>query len=445
MVKIFGVAENGYAARAGIREGDILISVNGNPIKDVLDYRFYLTERRVILLIERDGKRRKIKIKKDEYDDIGLEFETPLMDKKQSCANKCIFCFIDQNPKGMRESIYFKDDDSRLSFIHGNYVTLTNMSDCDVDRIIKMRISPINVSVHTTDPELRVAMMKNKRSGQVLSYIDRFVEAGLTVCAQVVLCRGVNDGDHLRRTLTDLSRLIPGVDSVAVVPAGLTAHREGLYPLSDFTAEEAGAIIDTVDDIAKDNLERHGRRYIYASDELYIKSARPLPEEDYYEGYPQIENGVGLLRSLSEEFAFCLEDLPELGSLDRRVTVATGVAAYPTVSDLCRRLCDGVKGLDVSVVKINNDFFGHSVTVSGLLTGRDILAQLRGLDLGQELLISASAIRRQERDFLCGMTAEELATSLGVPVRAASCEGADLVNALLGVGEDENLFKPGGN
>ena len=445
MVKIFGVEKNGLADKAGICSEDVLVSVNGNEINDVLDYRFYLTERKVRLELIRNEKHVTVKIKKDEYDDIGLEFETPLMDKKHSCKNKCIFCFIDQNPKGMRDSIYFKDDDSRLSFIHGNYITLTNMTDADVERIIKMRISPINVSVHTTDPELRVMMMKNKRSGEVLSYIDRFVEAGLTVSGQVVLCRGVNDGEALRKTLTDLSRLMPGVASVAVVPAGLTAHRDGLYPLCDFTPEEAGEVIDIIDSVALSNLEKHGMRGVYASDELFLKSGRPLPEESYYEGYPQIENGVGLLRSFSEEFGFALEDIIQVClEKPRRVTVATGMAACQTLTELCGLLSRSISGLDINVVGIKNDFFGHSVTVSGLLTGRDILAQLRGCDLGDELIISSSSLRREEKDFLCGMTASQLADALGVTVCAVPQGGGEFLGALIGDGSGEK-FNPGGS
>ena len=309
MVKIVSVEERSYAKKVGIRPLDNLISINGNEICDVLDYRFYLADKVVKLLLDRDGKEYSVKIKKGEYDDIGLEFETPLMDKKQSCRNGCIFCFIDQNPEGMREPIYFKDDDSRLSFIHGNYITLTNMYDKDIDRIIKMRISPVNVSVHTTNPELRVKMMKNKRSGEVLSYLDRFKEAGLSMCGQIVLCKGVNDGEELLRSLRDLSRYFPEMGSVSVVPAGLTKHRDGLYPLTDFTPEEAAAVIDMIDTVANKQLEKYGSRQFFAADEFYLKSGRPLPPAEYYEDYPQIENGVGMLRSFSDEFGMAIEEV----------------------------------------------------------------------------------------------------------------------------------------
>ena len=308
MVKITSVEQGSRAEKCGILAGDVLLSINKNSINDVLDYRFYLTERRVELLLQRNGEEYSALITKGEYDDIGLEFETPLMDKKHSCTNKCIFCFIDQNPEGLRESLYFKDDDSRLSFIHGNYVTLTNMSQADVDRIIKMRMSPINISVHTTNPELRVKMMKNKHSGEVLKYLNDFASAGLTMCGQIVLCRGVNDGEELMRSLTDLAALYPAMSSVAVVPAGLTKFREKLYPLTDFTAEEAGEIIDMINSVGEAHKDKHGTRLFYAADEFYLKAGREIPDAEYYEEYSQLENGVGMLRSCFDEFGMALDD-----------------------------------------------------------------------------------------------------------------------------------------
>ena len=436
MVKIKGIEPRSYAKKAGISAGDILHTVNGNEINDVLDYRFYLTERIVVLGLENNGGKYEVKIKKGEYDDIGLEFETALMDEKHSCRNGCIFCFIDQNPDGMRESIYFKDDDSRLSFIHGNYITLTNMTDKDVARIIKMRISPVNISVHTTNPELRVKMMKNKRSGEVLRYLDDFKNAGLSMCAQIVLCRGVNDGDELLRSLRDLSRYYPEMGSVAIVPAGLTKHREGLYPLSDFTEEEACAVIDMIDAIAAEQLEKHGTRQFFAADELYLKAKRPIPDTDYYEDYPQLENGVGMLRLFSDEFGMAVEDIDTmLGSArtPRRVTVATGVAAYPMVSDFADRLMRLCPGLDVRVVKIVNKYFGESITVSGLLTGKDIYEQLSGIELGDEVLIPSSCLRADDNDFLCGMTFDELAEKLGVRLRTIDNDGYAFAETILGI------------
>ena len=437
MVKIVNVENRSYAKKAGIKPGDTLISINGNEISDVLDYRFYLTERTVKLgLSDSDGKEYSVKIKKGEYDDIGLEFETPLMDKKQSCRNGCIFCFIDQNPEGMREPIYFKDDDSRLSFIHGNYITLTNMYDKDIDRIIKMRISPINISIHTTNPELRVKMMKNKRSGEVLSYLDRFKEAGLSMCGQIVLCKGVNDGDELLRSLRDLSAYYPEMGSVSVVPAGLTKHRDGLYPLTDFTPDEAAAVIDAVDSVASEQLIKHGSRQFFSADEFYLKSGRPLPPAEYYEDYPQIENGVGMLRSFAEEFGMAVEDAENMTSAfsgERTVTVATGVAAYDMLSHSADRLMSFCPGLKVNVVGIVNKFFGESITVSGLLTGKDIFEQLDGRDLGDELLVPDNALRAEDRDFLCGMTLTELSDRLGIKVTPVSADGYEFAEAVLGI------------
>ena len=436
MVKIISVEERSYAKKAGIRPLDNLISINGNEICDVLDYRFYLADKVIKLVLDRDGKEYTAKIKKGEYDDIGLEFETPLMDKKQSCRNGCIFCFIDQNPEGMREPIYFKDDDSRLSFIHGNYITLTNMFDKDIDRIIKMRISPVNISIHTTNPELRVKMMKNKRSGEVLSYLDRFKEAGLSMCGQIVLCKGVNDGEELLRSLRDLSRYYPEMGSVSVVPAGLTKHRDGLYPLTDFTPDEAAAVIDMIDTVAGEQLEKYGSRQFFAADEFYLKSGRALPDAEYYEDYPQIENGVGMLRSFSDEFGMAVEDVEDMISSfsgERAVTVVTGVAAYDMLSSAADRLMALCPGLKVNVVKIINKFFGESITVAGLLTGKDICDQLEGLDLGDELLVPAAALRADDQDFLCGMTLEELSHRLGVKATPVDSDGYGFAEAVFGI------------
>ena len=435
MVKITDVFASSKAKRAGVEAGDILISINGNEINDVLDYRFYLAERSVTLLISRGGDEFSVVIKKGEYDDIGLDFETPLMDEKQTCKNKCIFCFIDQNPEGMRAPIYFKDDDSRLSFIHGNYVTLTNMTERDVDRIIKMRMSPINISVHTTNPELRVKMMKNKHSGEVLSYLRRFADAGLKMCGQIVLCRGVNDGDELIRTMHDLASYYPAMSSVAIVPAGLTKFRDKLFPLTDFTPEEAGAVIDMVDDFAAKVKAAYGVRIFYCADELYLKAGREMPSEEYYEDYSQIENGVGMIRSLYDEACRAI-DMADEPLKERRVSIATGAAAYPTICSIADKLMAKFPNLKIKVYKIINKFFGESITVSGLLTGVDLYEALKGEELYDELLIPPNTLRAEDDDFLCGMTREELSTKLSVPVTAEGCDGYELVDALLGIKEE---------
>ena len=438
MVKITEVAPGSLAARHGILAGDYLADINNSPIRDVLDYRFYLAERSVTLRLLRNGESFAVSIRKREYDDIGLSFETPLMDEKQRCCNGCVFCFIDQNPKGMRESIYFKDDDSRLSFLHGNYITMTNMTDEDAARIVKMRFSPINVSIHTTNPELRVKMMKNKNAGKVLSYLRDFADAGLSVCGQIVLCKGLNDGEELLRSMRELSALYPSLSSVSIVPAGLTKHREGLYPLADFNAGEAGAVIDMVEGFAKEHLAKTGSRLFFLADELYLKAGRPLPDEAYYEGYPQIENGVGMLRALEEEFSFAVEDEKSILSLckkERSISIATGVAAYPYISSIAARMERIFSNLHINVYKITNKFFGESITVAGLLTGKDICEQLEDKPLGGELLLSRSTLRQGEDVFLCGMTVEEMEEKLSVRVRAVENDGDALFSAILGIGE----------
>ncbi len=435
MVKITDVEKRSSAEKNGIKPGDILVSVNENEISDVLDYRFYLSEKKVSLKLIRDGNEYSVSIKKGEYDDIGLCFETPLMDEKHSCKNGCIFCFIDQNPKGLRDSLYFKDDDSRLSFIHGNYITLTNMTDKDIERIIKMRFSPINISVHTTNPELRVKMMKNKRSGEVLKYLGDLKQAGLSMCGQIVLCKGVNDGDELLRSMNDLSEYFPEMSSVAIVPAGLTKFRDKLYPLTDFNEEEAGRVIDMIDSVAEKMKERHGSRMFFAADELYLKAKRPIPAEDYYEGYPQIENGVGMIRSFLEDFGLAWEDISDMSdSLEdpRCVSVVTAKAAYPFIKKSCEMLSGFIKNLKISVYEIINNFYGESITVTGLLTGCDIEEQLRGKDLGDEVFIPENALKADEDVFLCGMTLGELSDKLGTKITPLSDDGYEFVRAIIG-------------
>jgi putative radical SAM enzyme (TIGR03279 family) len=432
MVKIKGIDPGSPAAKAGIAAGDILVSINGNGICDVLDYRFYITEKKIEIKCERGGQPYAVTIRKGEYDDIGLEFETPLMDKKHSCANRCIFCFIDQLPKGMRSSLYFKDDDSRLSFLHGNYITLTNLNDADIDRIIKMRISPLRVSVHTTNPALRVEMMKNRRAGEVLKYLERVASAKISIDAQIVLCRGINDGAELDRTMRDLLSYRPALESVSVVPAGLTKHREGLYPLSPYTPEESAKIIEQVGRIGDECVRKYGTRIFFCADELYIKAGIDMPEAEYYEDFSQIENGVGLVASLKDEFGSELEYCGLPKSSSRRVSIATGEAAFSLISSLARRVCLAVPGLEAHVYAIKNNFFGGQVTVAGLLTGKDISEQLEGEELGDELIVPAAALRKDDNIFLDDMTLDELSEKLGVPVRAGGTSGGELLHALLG-------------
>ena len=436
MVRIVSVDKHSRADTAGIKAGDNLISINGREICDVLDYRFFLAEQTVELQIERDGETFEVVIKKQQYDDIGLDFETPLMDKKHSCENKCVFCFIDQLPKGMRKTLYFKDDDSRLSFLHGNYITLTNLHDKDIDRIIEMHISPVNVSVHTTNPELRVQMMHNKRAGEVLSYMKRLADAGISLCGQIVLCKGLNDGEELDRSMRDLSELFPAMQSVSIVPAGLTRFREKLYPLEGFTKEESAAVIAQVDKFAKAFEEKNGSRMFFCSDEFYLKAELPLPEESYYEGYPQIENGVGMITSLVTEFRGELDYLDEYlenYKAPRHISIATGVAAYDTIKAMAVDLEARIEGLQIDVYKIINHFFGETITVSGLLTGKDISEQLSGKNLGDLLIFPANALRSGEDIFLDDMTPEQLSAALGVPVSPSKEGGEGFICDALGV------------
>ena len=434
MVVIANVEKNSIAEHHKIAPGDVLLSINGNEINDVLDYRFYLTDAHIRLSLMRDIKPYAVEILKPEYKDIGLAFETPLMDHKKTCRNKCIFCFIDQMPKGMRETLYFKDDDERLSFLHGNYVTLTNLSEHDIDRIIKMHLSPVNVSVHTTDPALRVQMMKNKRAGEVLAYLPRLAASGIDLNIQIVLCRGINDGKALDRTLRELAEIRPRIASCSVVPAGLTDHREGLYPLTPFTPQECAAIIDQIDGFGEKMKEEYDERVFYPSDEFFLTAGRPFPPEAYYDGYPQLENGVGMSTMFLSDADYAISRLSdrELSLVPRRtVSVATGKAAYPLIRHAGDLLMSRCPQLCVKVYPIENRTFGKNITVSGLLTGRDIAFALKGEKLGELLLFPKSALRAVEQDFLCGMTPDELSVELGIPVKASG--GAEeLIDDLIG-------------
>ncbi len=436
MVRITGVVPSSAAARAGLRAGDELVTINGHEICDVLDYRFRIYDCKLKLEVMREGKRHSFRIRKEEDDDPGLEFGSALMDEKHSCRNACIFCFIDQNPPGMRPSCYFKDDDSRLSFLHGNFITMTNLSEHEIDRIIEMHISPINVSVHTTNPELRCRIMHNRFAGQTLSYLRRFADAGITLHAQIVLCRGINDGAELDRTLCDLAKLRPALEGIAIVPAGLTKYRDGLYPLSLFTPEECRAVIAQVSGYAERFLAEGGSRLVWCADEFYVRGGVPIPPPEYYEDFLQIEDGIGMLASFGEEAESGLrftekapKDAPE-----RVVSVATGYAAYDMISGFAKRAEEARGSLRVNVYRIRNDFFGETITVAGLLTGRDIAAQLEGKELGEALYFPANALRADGDLFLCGMTPAELSERLGVPAIPVKCDGAEFISVLTGEG-----------
>ncbi|MBQ7002702.1 MAG: DUF512 domain-containing protein [Oscillospiraceae bacterium] len=431
MVNITGIVKGSPAELAGIEAGDILLSMNGQNVRDVLDYMFYAAETSVELSLERDGSSFLVRIEKSEYDDLGLEFESFLMDKKQSCRNKCVFCFIDQMPPGMRETLYFKDDDARLSFLQGNYVTLTNMTQEDVDRIIRMKLN-INVSVHTTNPELRCRMMQNRFAGEKLDYLHQMAQAGIQLNCQIVLCPGLNDGAELERTLTDLGGMMPHLQSVAVVPVGLSKYREGLYPLTGFTKESAAAALDLIERYQREFLQKFGTRTVFPSDEFFLLAERPLPDGAYYEDYPQYENGVGMLRSLSDEFHAAMADA-EPDALPRTVSIATGHSAYAFLKALAAEAEQKWEGLQCHVHPIRNDFFGETITVTGLITGQDLIAQLKGKALGDELLLSSSMIRRDSDVFLDDVTIGEAEKALGVKIRLSDNDGYDLLDAILGI------------
>lgn len=428
-VKISDVTKDSSAYRAGIRGGDTLVSLNGHEIIDVLDYRFYQLERELDVKYVSEEETKIAHIRKPEYDELGLEFDSYLMDKEHSCRNKCIFCFIDQMPKGMRETLYFKDDDSRLSFLFGNYITLTNLTEHEIERIINMHISPVNVSVHTTNPELRCKMMNNRFAGESLNIMRRFADAGIVLNCQLVICPGINDGDELRRSLSDLEEM--GVNSIAIVPVGLTDHREGLYPLEPFNKETAGTVIDIVEDFSAKCLEKHGRRIAFAADELYIKAERILPESDFYEDYPCLENGVGLIALQKEEFTFALEDAVSDSALCRSKTIACGESAAPYLRNLCDLLESKFPNVCVNVEPIVNYFFGTMINVSGLVVGKDLISQLKDKELGTELLIPVCMLRSGEDVFLDDVRVCDVENELNVKVTAVENTGEALLSALI--------------
>lgn len=432
MVLIKDVLTGSFADVNGVKRGDYLVRINGKDINDVLDYRYYITEPRVRLLIHRGPELFDIVIKKPRYDDIGLEFETFLMDEKRSCRNKCIFCFIDQLPPGMRKSLYFKDDDSRLSFLMGNYITLTNMDERDICRIIEMKMSPINISVHTTNPTLRCEMLSNRFAGSCYDTMKRFAAAGIEMHCQIVLCNGVNDGAELLRTMKDLAALYPSVDSVSVVPAGITKYRDNLYPLKPFSKEECRNVIAQVEGFAEECKLEHGSHIFYCADEMYVKGEMKFPDGRYYEGYPQIENGVGMLRSMADEFIEAMDDIDELDPFrPRSCSIATGVAAYGFISLLVEEMKKKCYNLDCAVYEIQNDFFGENITVAGLITGRDLYRQLRTKPLGKILFLPSVMLRHERDRFLDDTTPQWLEEKLGVKLVFIDSDGYDFVSKIL--------------
>ena len=432
MIKIKEIIPDTPAYRTHkINAGDSLISINGHRINDVLDYMYYSAENELALVISRNGTEFTVNIEKSEYDDLGIESESFLMDKKRTCHNKCVFCFIDQMPEGMRDTLYFKDDDARLSFLQGNYVTLTNLGQSDIDRIIDMKLN-INVSGHTTNPELRCKMMNNRFAGDKLKYLKQMTDSGIKLNCQIVLCPELNDGAELERSLTDLGNMMPNISSIAVVPVGLSKFRDGLFPLKTFNKKTAGDALDIIGRFQNEFLEKYGTRLVFPSDEFFLIAERTIPASDYYEDFSQYENGVGMLRSIDDEFMQALE-CADYDNHKRKISIATGYSAYDTIKRLAVMAEEKYSGLECNVYSIRNDFFGETITVTGLVTATDIIKQLSGKDLGTELLISSSMLRRDTDIFLDDLTVSDVENKLDLKVTAVDNDGFALLDAILGI------------
>lgn len=434
------VIEDSIAWELELAPGDRLLKVNDKEIDDIFDYDYAIEEEYLELYVKKvNGEEIILEIEKDEDEDLGIVFENSLMDDYKSCSNKCIFCFIDQMPPGMRETLYFKDDDSRLSFLQGNYVTLTNMKEKDVERIIRFHMSPINISVHTTNPELRKKMLHNRFAGKVLKYLDSFYEADITMNGQIVLCPNINDGEELKRTIEDLLKYAPVMQSVSVVPVGVTKYRDGLYPMETFNSESAAEVIDLIEKYQKDIYEKYGIHFVHASDEFYLLAGRDMPQEERYDDYCQLENGVGMTRLLINEFTEALEDIPEdLNVESRTISIATGYLAYDNIRMLADMLESRFNNVKVEVYKIRNDFFGETITVSGLITGQDLIKQLTGQNLGESLLLPINMLRSGETVFLDDVSVDDVQKALQVNVNIVKSSGRDLVYSMLNIDCDES-------
>ena len=431
------VENESIAKELEIEAGDVILAVNNQEIEDIFDYQYLINDEYIELLVRKpDGEEWLLEIEKDYDEDLGIEFENSLMDDYKSCHNQCIFCFIDQNPKGMRDTIYFKDDDSRLSFLQGNYITLTNMKEKDVERIIHYHLAPINISVHATNPKLRCKMLNNRFAGTILDRIRKFYEADIPMNGQIVLCKGVNDGDELRRTISDLLEFAPVMESVSVVPVGLSDYREGLFPLEAFDSEDAGQVIDMIEEYQKLAMEKCGMHFVHASDEWYINAGRDFPEAERYDGYIQLENGVGMMRLMLEEFADAYD---ELTGDDRayEVSLITGVLAYDSFVEMAHRINIKFPNIKIHVYKIINDFFGHKITVTGLLTGGDIINQLKDKPLGNRVMLPQNVLKADEDIFLDDVTLDELKRALQVEVYIVKSNGADFVQGIIGGNRNE--------
>lgn len=437
---ITGIEEGSIAEELEIEAGDTLVSINGNEIEDIFDYHYFVEDEYLEILIEKaDGEEWLLEVEKDPDEELGLSFGESLMDKYRSCHNKCVFCFIDQNPPGMRETIYFKDDDTRLSFLQGNYVSLTNLQKKDIERIIEYKLAPINISVHTTNPELRCKMLNNRFAGRVLEYIDMLYEAEIPMNAQIVLCKGLNDGIELRRTISELMKYAPLIESLSIVPVGLTKYRECLYPLESFNKEDADNLISTVEEFQNIALDKYGYHFVHASDEWYINAGREIPDADNYDGYIQLENGVGMVRLLIDEVATSVEEYlnDSKNTYDKtfKVSTVTGLLAYDVMCQVADIIKNAAPNVELEVYAIKNDFFGERITVTGLLTGQDIVAQLKDKELGEALLLPCNVLKADEDIFLDDMTLSELQSALQVPVIIVQSNGTDLLNSIIEIGE----------
>ena len=432
---IKSVDPGSIADELGLEPGDRLLSIDGHELEDIFDYEYYIENESIMVVIaKKNGEEWELDIEND-YQDLGLTFENGLMSDYKSCHNKCVFCFIDQMPKGMRETLYFKDDDSRLSFLQGNYVTLTNMKDKDIERIIKFKLAPINISVQTTNPELRCKMLHNRFAGEALKKIDRLYEAGTPMNGQVVMCKNLNDGDELDRTIRDLTKYIPCMESVSVVPVGLSKYRDGLYPLEPITAEDAAKTIDIIEKWQKKVYAEHGIHFIHASDEFYILAGRELPEEERYDGYIQLENGVGMIRLLTTEVHEALDEL-EGDEEEEELSIATGKLAAVYLAGFLEEIKKKFPNRKVHLYPIRNDFFGEMITVAGLITGQDLIAQLKDKPLGSRLLLPECMFRSGEEVFLDDITRQEVENALQVSVNIVKSSGQDFVNAVLHASEE---------
>ena len=428
---ITAVEPGSIAEECGLEPGDRIARINGNEIEDIFDYQYYIQEDFLeVQVLTKDDEECTLEIEKEEDEDLGIEFESSLMDEYHSCCNKCVFCFIDQMPPGMRETLYFKDDDSRLSFLQDNYITLTNMKDKDIDRIIRYHLAPINISVHTTNPELRCQMLHNRFAGDVLQKIKRLSDAGIPMNSQIVLCKGINDGEELDRTIRELGEFLPYMESLSVVPVGLTKFRDNLPKLDPFTKEDALKVLEQIQGWQKHFKEKYNTSFVHASDEWFILAENDFPPEEYYEGYGQLENGVGMMRLLITEVENRLAEL-EGDSRERKVSIATAKLAYPTIVKLAQEVQDKYPNIQIQVYCITNHFFGEKITVTGLLTGQDIIAQLKNRDLGEELFLPSNVLKADEDIFLDDISLKELSDSLQVPVNIIQSEGEDFVNKII--------------